>query len=282
MRSIAPPISSVGNILVSLAGNIENRDLAARLLAAQPHIVQLEQEYMRRASNNSLHTFPAEAETNGISQGEMSWLYSRSFARKGIPTRPLYEALKMSAPGEICPLCNQRVVRTLDHHLSKQDYPAFSVTPVNLVPACRDCNSDTLARPMRAPEDQTFHPYFDNVDDDIWLHGHVEESRPPVVRFEARPPAHWVQDKRTKVVRHFRIFKLGTLYTTHAGSELQNIYGDVDVIAQRGDALVIKDELAQRALARRRVVRNNWQAAMYAALSDSDWFCQGGFREIVA
>jgi hypothetical protein len=282
MRKLELPASDVSAVIATCAGSIENRDLAARLLAAQAHFARLEQEYALRANTNTLYTFAVEEVTHGISQEEMSWLYSRSFARKGSPTRPIYEALKMLAFGEICPLCNQRIVRTLDHHLSKQDYPAFAVTPFNLVPACRDCNSDTLARRMRAPEDQTFHPYFDDVDDEIWLYGYVAEMSPPVVRFEARPPPHWELGKRTKVEQHFRTFRLGTLYTTHAGSELQNIYGDVEVMARRGGALVIKDELTQRAVARRRVVRNTWQGAMYTALSASDWFCQGGFREIIA
>jgi hypothetical protein len=49
---------------------------------------------------------------HGISQEEMSWLYSNSFSQKGGPTRDIYNALKALAPGEICPLCNQQVVRT--------------------------------------------------------------------------------------------------------------------------------------------------------------------------
>jgi len=252
------------------------------LLTAQLHFSQQEREYGLQAQNNGLYNLPAHSHTQGITQQEMSWLYTKSFARKGSPTRPIYDAIKALAPGEICPLCNQRVVRTLDHHLSKQDYPAFAVTPINLVPSCRDCNSDTLVRAIRVADDQTFHPYFDNVDDEIWLHGGVEQISPPVVHFEARPPAHWDVGKRTKVEHHFRTFKLGALYSAHAGSELQNVYGDVELMARSGDAQTIRDELAQRAHTRRRVVFNTWQAAMYTALSESDWFCRGGFREIVS
>lgn len=282
MRKINLPAFSVAPIIAACAASIENKDLGVRLLAAQANFTNLEQEYAVRANNNSLHSFPVETQTNGISQEEMSWLYSRSFARKRAPTRPIYDAIKLLASGEICPLCNQRVVRTLDHHLSKQDYPSFAVTPTNLVPACRDCNSDTLARKLQVADDQTFHPYFDDVDDEVWLYAHVEELTPPVVQFEVHGPANWEHGKRVKVEQHFRVFKLGPLYTAHAGSELQNLYGDIDFMASRGGAQVVRDELAQRALARRRIFKNNWQAAMYDALAKSDWFCGGGFRRIIA
>lgn len=282
MRKIDLPISKVGNIMISCAGNIQNKVLAAKLVAAQPYFSQQEQEYALRATNNNLHTFPMHIEASGITQEEMSWLYSKSFARKGSPSRLVYDALKALAPGEICPLCNQRVVRTLDHHLAKKDYPGFAITPYNLVPSCRDCNSDTLVRSVNTSDEQTFHPYFDNVDDEIWLYGNVEENSPPVIRFEARPPAQWDYGKRVKVTHHFNTFKLASLYSAHAASELQNIYGDIELMAQRATAQAISAELTARAHSRRRLIRNTWQAAMYSALADSAWFCHGGFQKIIA
>lgn len=280
MRKIDLPVSNVQSIVAACAQNIQNRELATRLVAAQKHFTQYEKTYAALARDNQLYTFPVEEITYGITQKEMSWLYSKAFSRKGSVTRPIYDEIKALAHGEICPLCNQRIVSTLDHHLSKQDYPAFAVTPINLVPSCRDCNSDTLARKMHVSDDQTFHPYFDNVDDEIWLFAFVEQVIPPVVRFQAIPPKLWDHGKRIKVEHHFQTFKLGMLYTVHAGSELQNIYGDIEAMDRNGGAQAICNELTQRALARRRVVRNTWQAAMYEALASSNWFCQGGFRGI--
>lgn len=277
MRAMAPPTTAVEQILRACSNSIQNQELAARIVASLGHFSAQELDYRNRALASLLYTFPVENVTDGLSQREMSWLYSAVFARLNGPTRHIYDAIKLSAPGLICPLCNQRTVGTLDHHMSKQDYPAFAVTPFNLIPACRDCNTDTGARAMTTPAEQTFHPYFDQIDHDIWLYAAVEESTPPVVRFEARPPPAWDAGIRAKVEGHFHAFKLGVLYSVHAGSELNNIEDDISRLAQKEGAAGLKEEFIQRALGRREKIRNNWQAAMYSALADSEWFCREGY-----
>lgn len=276
MRNIRRPTFEVQAILQSCADSIRDRELAARLHAAIGHFAELEALYAQRAVGGELYRFPIEAVTGGILSDEMSWLYTKVFSRIKGPTRHIYDAIRLAPPGLICPLCNQRIVSTLDHHMSKQDYPGFALTPFNLVPSCKDCNTDTNVRSMTEPGNQTVHPYFDNVDDSIWLYGVVEESTPPVIRFEVRAPDNWEAGKRQKVEYHFRTFKLAQLYTVHAGSELQNIAGDVERISQNLGFEGVREELAYRAAGRRRHLRNTWQGAMYSALAESDWFCSEG------
>jgi hypothetical protein len=280
MRNIPPPITAVEEILKACAKSIQNKELSGRIINSLAHFSGLETEYKNRALASLLYMFPVEDVTAGISQEEMSWLYSKVFSRLNGPTRHLYDAIKLAAPGLICPLCNQRTVGTLDHQLSKQNYPSFAVTPFNMVPACRDCNSDTGARALAVSDDQTFHPYFDRVDDEIWLYATLEESSPPVFKFEVRPPQIWAPEKQKKVEKHFNTFKLAVLYSVHAASELQNIKDDVLRIAYKEGLIGLQDEFTQRALGRRRKVLNNWQAAMYSALAMSEWFCKGGYIEI--
>jgi len=277
MRDMLPPTNAVVEILNACTNSIQNQELAGRLTAALGHFSALEVDYRDRALASLLYTLPVERITGGITQAEMSWLYTAVFARLNGPTRHIYDAIKLAAPGLICPLCNQRTVGTLDHHMSKQSYPGFAVTPLNLVPACKDCNTDTGARAVTTAAEQTFHPYFDHIDDEIWLHAVVEESSPPVIRFEARPPQTWEPSKRSKVENHFHTFKLGVLYSVHAGAELQNIEDDVLRLAQKEGPNGLKEEFTHRASGRRKKVRNNWQAAMYSALANSDWFCQEGY-----
>lgn len=141
---------------------------------------------------------------------------------------------------------------------------------------------DTLARESDSPQTQTFHPYFDSIEDVTWLVASIEETAPPVIRFAVSAPDTWEDNKRMKIEHHFETFKLGILYSAHAAVELQNIYGELESIDESGGANAMREELRQRSNSRARVTRNNWQAAMYAALASSAWFCEGGYKSITS
>ena len=60
-----------------------------------------------------------------------------------------------------CPMCGSLHSGTLDHVLPKEDYPAFSVFSLNLVPAC-NCNSKRGRISVGANAgERILHPYFD-------------------------------------------------------------------------------------------------------------------------
>lgn len=71
----------------------------------------------------------------------------------------------------LCPMCGEAgTPNTLDHYLPKQDYPDFSILPLNLVPACDICQGHKLARYI-GPDGRLFlHPYYDT-----FLSGRVVE-----------------------------------------------------------------------------------------------------------
>lgn len=207
----------------------------------------------------------------------MKRVYKGTFA-KSARTRNIYDKIKKLPVNDICPICAQRTVGSLDHYLAQSLHSALVVAPVNLVPACSDCNKAKLdAQPGTAAE-QTLHPYFDNVDDETWLYATVEETNPASLRFYADPPAGWPPVKRQRVFNHFRTFGLGALYASHSGVELINIQYGLRRIAERGTAEDIHAELVKRAESAEAGYLNSWQTAMYYALAGSDWFCAGGFN----
>ena len=77
---------------------------------------------------------------------------------------------------------------------------------------------------------------------------------------------------------HFKVFGLGELYAVHAAGELVNIY--FDIVSNPLPPAQLQAHLGEQAANRRRVVRNSWQAALYQALAQSDWFCQGGYNDV--
>lgn len=70
-----------------------------------------------------------------------------------------------------CAMCGSHHNGTLDHYLSREQYPEFSILPCNLVPACSLCNSGAKGRSVRgtARSERFFHPYFDrHANDPLW------------------------------------------------------------------------------------------------------------------
>lgn len=51
------------------------------------------------------------------------------------------EALQESSIRYTCQYCGLDATGTLDHYLPKEEFPVFSVNPINLVPCCSNCNS---------------------------------------------------------------------------------------------------------------------------------------------
>lgn len=279
MRKLLPPAHSLTSIVSLCANSIRDKGLAGRLQGAVASLSVAETSYRALGQVSELYRIAPTATVNGqVSLAEMEALYTKTFMRKGGPTRAIYDAIRAGAPGGICPLCNQRPVSTLDHHLAKSEHPSLAITPINLVPACKDCNTDSSVRRAGTKGEQTLHPYFDSVDGELWLTARVVEGAPPTVVFEPMPPAHWTPDLQAMVVSHFNVFGLAELYGVHAASELLNIY--FDIVSNPLSTAELQAHLREQASNRRRVVRNSWQAALYQGLAQSDWFCGGGYNQV--
>lgn len=279
MRKLNPPIYSLKMIVELCADNVQDKGLSLRLLGSFDALLTAEANYKELGKTSDLYTIAAtDTVDNWVSKGEMETLYTQTFARKSGPTRYIYDAIRANSPGGLCPLCNQRPASTLDHHLAKAEHPSFAVTPINLVPACKDCNTDSRVRKPSTKDGQTLHPYFHSVDGDIWLTAQLVPGSPPSLIFSATPPAHWTADIQAIVKNHFKVFGLGELYATHAASELVNIYFDIESKPWTADTL--KAHLEEQAGNRRKMVRNSWQAAVYDGLAKSEWFCQGGYKDV--
>ena len=68
-----------------------------------------------------------------------------------------------------CPICGIGPVSNLDHYLAKSLYPTYAITPINLVPECRDCNFNKRDTLIKSATDSPLHPYYDEIDNRIWL-----------------------------------------------------------------------------------------------------------------
>ena len=279
MRSLPKPDVTGSEVLQLCAASIRDPDLKERLLQAEAVVEAAEELYREHGESTELHAIKGTDTVGGlVSRKEMERVYNGTFV-KSRKTRSTYAKLKKACVNDICPLCGQGTVHQLDHYLPITSFPVYGVTAINLVPACSDCNKYKLIHAPANAGEQTIHPYFDEVDDEQWLFGEVVEGTPAVVRFVVNPPDHWdaVQVKRLKT--HLRIYRLGTLYSTHAAVEISNMrYALKMMAATPGFAERISKHLRERAESCAQIHKNSWQRATFDALADSDWFSSGGFE----
>ncbi|MDO8330314.1 MAG: hypothetical protein Q7T36_07585 [Fluviicoccus sp.] len=281
MKTLPEPAFNSREVIESCTSRIHNRELAERICSVIPYVENIEQGYKELGVTGGLFEIPSEASVNGVvSSLEMIKLYEGSLSKKGSSSRHYYDKIKLEAKNDICPLCSQRVVKTLDHYLPKSSHPALAVSPINLIPACSDCNKLKLDHLAVAAEDQTLHPYFDDVSSLVWLEATVMESSPPSVLYKVHESSSADQVLIKRIRRHFEVFGLQELYASQAASEMVSIrYALLEFFESSGvDGL--KSFLGHQARTRSKADSNSWSAALYRAISESEWFCETGHKHL--
>ena len=258
MRQLPVPRIEACDVYTSAISALKGTNLYARFTAAQNVISDEETGYGHLAQVGRLDLIQQSCTVNAdLSVAEMKDLYTKGMSSASGPARSFYDTLMTAAPHGTCPLCGQGKVRNLDHHLPQSKYPAFVVTPINLVPSCRDCNSAKLSKAPRAIDEQTIHPYFDDFTDARWLHAHVAKENPPVVLYEVRLPEGWPEITRDRLRHHMTVFKLAAAFTLYAGEELSQIAAELQNLHGKGGPDAVRQELQVRARSRERTHRNS-------------------------
>lgn len=279
MIKLDRPIQQAEKVFTTCISRVRDEELKARLEGVTQAVVEASAEFDDAATHTRLHLIAPQDMVGGlVTQAEMEAVYTQRMAKKGAPGRDVYDALLTSPPQGKCPLCGHRTVSILDHHLPKAHYPPLAVAPLNLVPACGDCNTSKLAsRPTNASEG-TLHPYFDDIDRDQWLFAEVIHTRPATLRFFVQAPAHWGDVLTSRVEGHFRMLGLGRLYSSEGADELLNIRHQLQNLYRSGGATLVRSHLLERAESCQQARRNGWRTATYHAFANSGWFCDGGFE----
>lgn len=278
MRSLPPPQLTSGQVVAACAASIRDADLSGRLAAVAGRLALVDASYRFHGASMSLFRIQPSNDVDGqVTLAEMMRVYASTFVRSA-RTRAMYDSIKAAPGNDVCPLCAQRTVSTLDHYLPQSIHPELVIIPHNLIPACAECNKSKLDYQPGSEAEQGFHPYFDHFDDRHWLVAEVVAGTPAALRFAVLAPDDWPPVQSERAAAHFASLRLGELYASHSGVELANIRYSLERVADVGTALDVRAYLEDRAESARRAYPNGWQAAMYRALADSEWFCAGGFR----
>lgn len=281
MRRINKPALTAAVVYPVCLATVGDSGLRGRLERCQTLINDAEIEFEAKITKGQIYTIAREAMVNGnVTYKELKNVYTAQMVRK--PNgRIYYDQLLMAAPAGLCPLCSHREASTLDHYLPKAKYPRLSIVPINLIPSCKDCNTGKLADFPIGPDDETLHPYYDNIENVVWLNAIVNKTTPVSLSFNVKAPASWNQLLTNRVNTHFDCFKLNILYSTQSARRLSGMKYNLEKIYSSGAAKAgIVKYLADEAVSNATINLNSWETAMFKALSKDDWFCSTGFRLI--
>jgi hypothetical protein len=261
------------------ASGITIADRAKALLDALPTIQAAEASYSALALTGELFKIEPTVDVTPQLSGElMGTVYSSRFMRAGAPSRALYDSIRSAPAHGICPLCGQRVVASVDHYLPQSHHPVFNLTPANLIPACSDCNKNKLAKVALNAQQQTLHPYFDDLGGQRWLFVDIGETAPPTIAYRVQPPAGWSPVLSLRVQHHFEVMRLAELYAAQAASELADITYGLQEVGESGGGIAVRTHLYDEFRTRNARDPNSWKTALYEGLCCSNWFCLQGFR----
>lgn len=278
MRVIPKPDDEPKEVFLTCISRVNNVTLKTRLESIADDIRDAADEYDDNATAHRWFLIDQHDDVAGvITKEEMKRVYEYRMVDKNQPGREFYEKLIASAPHSKCPLCGQRDVSDLDHYLPKSLYPSLSVVPFNLVPVCSKCNKAKLDEAPEHNEEQTLHPYYDDVSDVQWLFAEVEEVIPSSFRFYVNAPEEWNEVLKERVEYHFEGFSLSELYTIEASTLLAEINYRITEIFNKAGSVSLSEYLNEEYESRRNNNLNSWQTAMYQAMASSDWFCNGEF-----
>lgn len=286
MRYLPPPrdedeqVFAAGEVFETCVAMVKNPALRAQLRVVRPDVEAAAADYDARAVGRQLYLKQLHDRVGAVAGDEMVKVYTLRMVPKTSTGRPIYDRI-MSAPAHgRCPLCGIGTVNTLDHYMPKTHFPVYSVTPNNLVPACTWCQSAKLEYYPTTEEGQLLHPYFDNVDDEVWLKAEVVAGVPAAFRYFASPPDHWTPAATARVAAHLKELNLPVLFASNAGSRLSEIRARLaNLYHKEGGPAAVRAHLLEELASIVADFRNSWSAAMYRAAVASDWFCNGGFLE---
>jgi len=288
MRAINIPTLVYRNVVQTCISSIPSDDVRDRIAANSKYIIPIAETYLLLANNGPnfflIQPFAGKDDEHvieNVTKKELKDLYSGQMVPASKPSRIFYDALKISAPLGICPFCGFGHVRTLDHYLPKAKFPLFSILPINLVPACADCNKDKTAGIATTAGGQCLHPYFDrgHFINEQWLYAEVIETEPSTIKFFVNPPANWTVIDKQRVMSHFIDFKLAGRFAVQAANEITTLKGELQYDYPFSGEAGVRHELGKKAVVAKILHKNSWKTAMYQALAANDWYCRGGFSQ---
>ena len=265
MKFLNPPIPEVKpeDIFKCCVESYTDPGKKKRLLACQ-HLVEVDSVSYQELVPSQIDRFTISKLPENVSSSEMKKVYDEKFAKAETVGRTYYDAVMAQVERGICPICGVRLVSTLDHYLPKAKVPTLSVTPSNLIPACRDCNMDKTTDMILTPYATPVHLYYDRLPEGTWLHVHIGDNLE--ITYYVSCPESWDKSLRGRVEGHLDIYHLHGLYSAHAATEIEDKKRMWKKLISLGMEQDVLDDICEMRSSAEANDLNSWKSALYRGL----------------
>lgn len=272
MKKISEPNISE-SIFAICANNVRDNDLREKLLNIEGVVKECEDKYREKLNNDEMHIVSEfeKSTWEGVTGAELNDLYSKRLVKGKQSEQAYYNYIKTNG-GDSCPYCKVGKVSNVDHYLPKKKFPIFSVSQINLIPSCRDCNYEKKEYFGNTAENTLLHPYKDDVSSEMWINTDVYEKNEGLIfTFKVTKPSGWDDVLCTRIQHHLDYLKLNDTYAVNAASEVQAFIPNV-ISVYKSSGLEEAKEYVVDALESQKGELNTWKRGMYRGLCESEWF----------
>lgn len=265
MKTLPKPLLDikVEDIYAECVQCFSNKQKREKLLSCKDLVINDSNQYDNFVPH-TLESFSVSKLPQDVSKDDLTSVYTQKFAVKDSPGRKYYDAIIGQAIRGICPICGIRPANTLDHYLPKSKVPTLSITPNNLIPACRDCNTDKRADIIYDSTNTPIHLYFDTIPNDPWLFVELDDNLSAT--YYTNCPDTWNVGLRSRVEKHLTFYNLHKLYSIHAGEEIADKLGMWKKLIDYGGIEMLRLAIEAECKSIEQNDINSWKAALYRGL----------------
>lgn len=262
MINLTPLPMSGADVRDQCVSGIADAGVRTRILNDEAIIASEERAFRTAISMGTVRSLTPVAFNRSVKK-DMKWLYEQRFVSSTVGKPIWNKILKLS--GDKCPLCHIAKSKTLDHSIPKSVHPRLSVDPLNLVPACRDCN---LGR-NTGHSNMSLSPYIDMwAVTTPWLIATIPDlSHPEDLNFAAKRDPSFTEDQWLTLQEFFEETDLGSRYSNLAIDEFLPLHhflrANLDMPLSIDDVISALHERRSSYLSE--IGPNRWQTAAYSA-----------------
>lgn len=273
MSDLPRPTISISDVIRDCASNYRDQGKKKRFEDSIPCIEEYTLEFETKVATCCVDSLNDSIVNSAVSKEEMKKLYTEKLSKTKQPGRIYYDKLISSVPQSICPYCMVRPVESLDHYLVKNHYSYLSVSPTNLIPCCLSCNKEKGEALFDQAERAHIHPYFDETSNETWLSARIESYDDDYsIQYQVVQPDDWDDLTFARMKNHFILFRLSKLYKIYAIDDIESSMKTFQSLKRSSGVAGLKKHLQDTCESVRYYRKNHWKAALYQALSESNWF----------
>lgn len=266
MKSLAKPLpgKAAKDIFRECVNDYSKKDMRTKLLKFLDGVERCSEDYninIPHDIENFVHPHLSEEETTALQN-----VYNNKFAKEGYVGKKYYNAI-MAQAGGICPICGTGYPANLDHYLPKSIYSLLVVTPLNLVPSCRDCNFGKGSYLATQSIDLPLHPYFDNIRYK-WLEAHIDfvnDGSFSIIYYNGLDESvDYIMKHRLDI--HIKVHDLQKTFASRALTEIDSIKYRYKKMLLSASFKEFENDLKDVCESAEIDDLNSWKSALYRAL----------------